>query len=326
MATTQLRYWTPDQTYDFQLRIGGVDYTPSVERVTIITAIDKPYQTVIFDLFQDANELILERVYGQEPIKLRIRLLTQTGEVLEKVDIELLYLTTDYDLITKTANPQEDDKVRTQVSMVTIVRNAYIIMSGITTGLFFGATVGETIPTLLGNTPGSPNLKQDTEGANSEIIDQIIVPPLSFNAAIRYLDDVFGLYDGPLCFFCLYDGTVFLKNMNKKPKTSYEFTINFLTTDVAEQQITEQPLDGKSFYTMVPVRTSYAANSIFGGIGGYQRHIVKPKDTLFHNIDLMMNDFARKYGVIDKNSKIYADKDATGFKRYLVEQEFMKSI
>jgi hypothetical protein len=313
MATTKLRYWTPDQTYDFQVIIGDVDYTPDLQRVTIITAIDKPYQTVIFDLFQDPNELILERVYGQEPIKLRIRLLTQTGEVEETVEMELFYLSTNYPLMTKSSDPQQDDKVRDQISLVTIVRNAYQIMTSLTTGLFFGETVGGAISTILSNVKGNPTLKLETEGANSEVIDQIIVPPMAFTKAVKYLDQTFGVFDGPMAFFCLFDGTVYIKNMNKKPKNSHEFTINFLTTDVAETQIIEQPLDGKSYYTMFPVTTSYAANPIYGDLGGYQRHVVKPKDTLSHMIDITMNTFSQTYGFIDKNNKIYADKEATGF-------------
>ena len=60
MAEDQSRYWTPNRTYEFVLKVGKKDITNDVHKITILTSLDVPYQTFIIDLILDANDLILD--------------------------------------------------------------------------------------------------------------------------------------------------------------------------------------------------------------------------------------------------------------------------
>lgn len=316
MAATK-RYWTPTRTYDFQLKIGNLDFTPDLERVTIITSILRPYQTVVMDVFVDANDMILEKIYGQNKIILTVRLLGTTDEApSEEVEIELEYLKTDYNLEVKTAIPQDDMKNRSAVSLITICRKPWISMASIVNGIYFESTVGSVIENLTNQIPSisRPTISIDSMGQNTEQIDQILVPPVTFLEAVKYLDKTFGVFNGPLTFYGLFDNTIYLKNLNKKVSSSHGMTFYHLTAGEQQEKIIKKPADGNTFYTWRPINTGYAANSVFGYTGGTQRHVVKPRDTLFHNIDIDVYDFAQSYGIMTRQlSRIYADDEALGF-------------
>jgi len=316
MPLGKIRYWTPSRTYDFQLFIKDKDYTPDLQRVSIATSITAPWQTVIFDFFIDANDMILDKIYGQDPIKLNIRLLGSSGIPIEQIKLDLMYVDSNYELLMKSANPQKTMKDRTKVEVITICRKPFQAMTTAVNSLYYNSDIQSVINDLVGEriTTGA-TLKYDGQGVNAEKIDQILIPPTTFHQAVRYLDHYFGVYNGLLGFFCLWDNTIYLKNLTKKPLTSHTFTIYQLTTDVKEETIVSASTDGKTFYTYQNVETTYMGNSIIAVTAPTLKYIVKPKNTLSHTIDINMNNFSTQYGIISKNKKIFFDNEALGSNR-----------
>lgn len=322
MASQKTRYWTPSRTYDFQLFIKNRDYTPDLQRVSIATSITAPWQTVIFDFFIDANDMILDKIYGQDPIKLNIRLLGSSGIPIEQIELDLMYVDSNYDLLMKSSNPQKDMKDRSKVEVITICRKPFQTMTTVVNSLYYDSDIQSVVNSLVQNRISTgASLNYDGQGVNTEKIDQILVPPTTFHQAIRYLDHYFGVYNGLLGFFCLWDNTIYLKNLTKKPLTSHTFTIYQLATDVKEGPIVTAPTDGKTFYTYQNVETTYMGNSVIAATAPTAKYIVKPKDTLSHTIDIDMNNFATQYGIIAKNKKIFFDDEAIGSNRQRIYNE-----
>jgi hypothetical protein len=322
MASGKTRFWTPGRSYDFQLFIKDRDYTPDLQRVSIATSITAPWQTIIFDFFIDANDMILDRIYGQDPIKLNIRLLGSNGIPIEQIELDLMYVDSNYDLIMKSTNPQKDMKDRSKVEVITVCRKPFQTMTTIVNSLYYDSDIQSVINNLVDKRISTgASLNYDGQGGNPEKIDQILIPPTTFHQAIRYLDHYFGVYNGLMGFFCLWDNTIYLKNLTKKPSTSHTFTIHQLTTDAKERDIVTAPADGKTFYTYKNVETSYMGNSIIAVTAPTAKFIVKPKDTLSHTIDIDMNSFATQYGIIAKNKKIFFDNEAIGSNRQRVYNE-----
>jgi len=310
MAT---RYWTPTRTYDFQLTIKDKDYTADLQSLTISTSITAPYQTIFFDLFIDANDMILDKIYGQDPIILKIRLLGTSKVPIEEIEMDLMYIDSDYDLIMKSSNPQKTMKDRSKVAFITVCRRSFQTMSTVVNSLYYNSNIRSVINNLVENRISTKaKLNYDTVGNNNEDIDQILIPPTTFYQAVRYLDHYFGVFNGLLGFFCLWDNTIYLKNLTKKITTSHEFTIYQLSTDAKETSIITAPADGKTFYTYQNIQTSYIGNSIVAVAAPSLKYIVKPKDTLSHTIDINMNEFSSQYGIIAKNKKIFFDNETLG--------------
>ncbi len=303
------RFWIPSQSYDFQLTIKDKDYTADLQRVSIATSLTAPYQIVVFDLFIDANDMILDKVYGQDYLKLSIRLLGQGGAPMEQVDFDLMYLSSDYDIIVKSIDQQKTMKDRSPVEITTVCRKPFQTMSSIVNSLFYGSNMRDTIETLIRGLKTGATLNYDSNKTNDEAIDQIVVPPTSFYQAVKYLDKTFGIYDGLLGFFTLYDNKIYLKNLSRKIVSSHTFTVHHLTTDAREIETITQGMDGKTFYTWNDIDTGYFGNSVFAVVGPRSRYVVKPRDTINHTIDVNMENLAQTYGLISKNNKIFFDSD-----------------
>lgn len=312
MATTQSRYWIPTRSYDFQIKIGNKDYTPDLERLTLITSILNPCQAFILEFFLDPDDLILDRVYGQDKILLTLRLLGPDEFVQEEIPIELMYSSNKQPITMRASDAQETQKDRKHIVMTTVARKAFSAMYSIVNGLYFGETLQAIIGSSANQIPTKPTLNFDTNGANSEQFDQVIIPPTTFHKSVKYLDETFGIYDGVSTCYCLYDNNIYIKNLSQKIKKSHLLTFNMLTADAKEEDIVEKPSDGKSFYVWRDIRTEYFANSSIGTVGAKQRHIFKPSDELYTNVDFTMEDISSSYGLISGSNKINYDSEAMG--------------
>jgi hypothetical protein len=312
---SKTRWWIPTRTYDLQLSIKDIDYTVKLRRLSIATSITVPWQTVTLSLEMDSNDMVLDKIYGQDPIELNIRTLGATGLPTEQVIIDLMFLDSNYDLVMKSANSQKDMKDPTLIEITTVCREAFQTMTTVVNSLYYDSDIQSVINNLVQNRITGASLNYDSQGTNNEKIDQIIIPPTTFHQAILYLNHYFGVYDGLLGFFCLWDNIIYLKNLTKKPVTSDVFKIHQLASDTPAGDIISAPADGKSFYTNESVETLYIGNSIVAVTAPTLKYIVKPKDTLSHTIDINMNTFAGSYGIIAKNKKIFFDTEAIGSNR-----------
>ena len=119
-------------------------------------------------------------------------------------------------------------------------------------------------------------------GENIEKIDQVLVPPLPYDKALQYLDQMFGFFNGPMTRFCKYDNTVYIKNLSSQMKEKTSIVIYYIATDDPKGGDTmTQCNDGVKFYSTYPVISKYIGNSKFTLIAPNLHFIVKPSDRLF---------------------------------------------
>lgn len=313
------RYWTPTRTYDFRLIIKDKDYTADLQRASIITSLTTPYQTVLLDIFIDANDMILDKIYGQDKLKLQIRLLAQGETPIEEVDFELMLLNINYEILMKSTDQQDSMKDRSAVQLITVCRKPFQTMSSIVNSLAYDSTPSSMASALIDSLKTKPKTDIDQSSLNSISADQILVPPMTFYKAIQYLDDQFGIYQkGILGFGCLYDNTIYLKNLSEKVKRSHTFTINYLATDLKQLEKITQGIDGQTFYTWNPIDTLYKGNTVYSYLAPRHRFIVKPRDLLYSNIDVDIGTAAKDYGIVSRDTKIFYDTEVLSDRRRTV--------
>jgi hypothetical protein len=308
------RYWTPTRTYELELKIGKQDYTNDLYKVSIISSIEVPYQSIILELFLDPNDIILEKIYGQTSIKLICRLLGFEPNIeLERIEFDLMVVTTGFSI------PQEEVinndariagyKDRKAFTLTTVPGNAYKTMNTIVNGAYQGITLSAVIQLLIENNIKGVTINYDTSGRNYNVIDQILVPPTTLYKAIKFLNKTFGLFNGAYTVYCDYKNNIFIKNITSKMKTSQAFTIWHLASNTDNRKIVEDN-NSTSFYTYEDVVTSYAGNSVFAALSPVNRFIVKPNDRLSATIPIDLEEFAGDYGLISKTKKIYFNSKA----------------
>lgn len=306
MAQDQSRYWTPSRTYEFVLKIGKIDLTPDLISLKILTSLDLPYQTFVLDIFMDPNDVILEQIYGQTPLTLTSNLFaTSPSMPQEQIIFELMYLASDMPLQTSVQVPENIQKDRSPVSLTCVAKKAYKTMNYFVNSVYQGKTIETVISDLVNKTGAT--LKMDTQGKNSEAIDQILVPPSTLYKNVRYLNRTFGVFDGMMGFYCNHDNTVYVKNLTNKIARSDTFIIYQLPLGNDNTEIIKKCNDGKHYYTQQDLMTKYKGNSAFAFLAPTMKHVVKPSDRLYHTIDLNLEEFSQNYGLISKGNKIFFD-------------------
>jgi hypothetical protein len=185
---------------------------------------------------------------------------------------------------------------------------AYKTMTSLVNGIYYNSTPKTIIEDLIQKNTSAETI-YDNRGQSKLGIDQLIIPPSTIYQVINYLDRTYGIFDGPLGFYCTFDNKVKLINLARKVDSAQQFTVYLIATDRDNKDIFDKD-DPKFFYTKQPIEHGYEGNAVMSIKAPTIRYITKPKDTLFKNIDIDLPSFIKKYGVIEKNNKqIYFNED-----------------
>jgi len=302
------RVFVSTRSYDCQVIIKDKDYTADLDTVRIISSITAPYQSIFISLFIDQNDITLSKLYGQDHIKLTIRLLEQSqdGQSKETIDFDLMYVSSDFSLITQEALSEGKQKDRIPISIVAVPRKSFITATSFVNKIYLNKTSKEIIEDLV-STFTNAKIKYDKNGLNDLVIDQCIVPPTTLIKALEYLDRTFGLFNGPFIHFIDRDNKLHILNMNKKFNEDQTFTVYHLAQNAITDDILKICSDGKNFYTFEPIKSLYAGNTMYALLATSQYFVVKPRDTLSYTVMHNMDSFISKYGVVWKNPKSYVN-------------------
>lgn len=304
--TQKSKYWSPSRTFDIAIKIGKIDLSPDLMEFKIITSIDLPYQTFILKLFIDPEDIILEKIYGQTPIKVTINLLETEQIPMETVHFELFYLSSDMNLSETSNNSMGIEKTRTPINITAVARQPYKTMNTYINSIYTGKKIDYIINDLI--TKIGSKVNYDTIGRNKEVIDQIIIPPSTLYKNLKYINKTFGIFEGLPAFTCSYNNIINIKNLTNKMKQAQTFTIYQLSMDSNNTKIINKCNDGKHYYTIREVNTNYEGNSVFAFLAPNLVHVIKPRDRLSHNIQTNLEEFIQSYGIMSKSKKIFFDK------------------
>lgn len=299
--TQEKRTFRPSRGYDIQLIIKDKDYSPELMKIKIISSVITAYQTITLDLFVDENDIILNKLYGQDPIKLRISLLSDVVQgTLEQIDMDLMYLTSKSNFSPKTqmSEGQKSQSERGMLSIVTVCRDAYKTMTAMVTGIFFEKSVKDIMEELVSSNTEA-ELEYDSNNNNEERIDQVLIRPMTLYKSIEYLDNTFGLFNGASNLgFCNFENKLQILNLSERMNRDQTFTVYILGTDKRERDAIEKDVDGKNFYTYDTVDNSYNANTKVAYMAKNIKYVVNPKDSLYHIVEHNVDDICKNSGAV----------------------------
>lgn len=329
MAGTQERdtYWSPSRNYELTCKVGKFDLTNDLIQMNIVTSVETPYRTFVLDFFLDPDDMVLEKIYGQKPIQLSIKIFgPQESIPQEIIQTNLMALGSKYDLLMKDSEPQIPDKIRSSIRVRAVPVEAYRAMTSYVNGIYFGSNL-RSIATDLASQCGA-QLLMDGLKENVTAYDQILVPPSPLYKALKYLDRTFGFFNGLAGIYGFstkvqrtsnsgivadIKSRIYITNMSESKKFS-NLTITQLSTDNPNQDKLVNSFDGKTFYTYNPVETEYVGNTIFSMYGSKMKHIVKPRDELSRTIEINTKDFANEFGITTKKDQIFFNEKGQGLR------------
>ncbi len=328
-----------NQGYDLKLVIKDIDYTSYLESCRIVTSLNIPYVYINIFMKVDTTDLLLDKIYGQDKIKLFIRLLEKDGNIKEEIKFELMTFKSSHhnSLSTMAANASTNSGVyqnRLPFTIPSVPRDEFKGMTEFVNELYFNKSLKNIIEDLVGRYT-KLKLEIDEEGLNDEIIDQIIIPPMTLYKAIQYLDGTFGIYNGPVGIYA-HDGILHIKNLSKNINKLPSLILYRLVTDWSEDELKEV-LDkctgsDQFFYTFNPIKYNYNANSKYAILSRNMKFIVKPRDTLFHVIEEDLHNICKDNGLTTGKDDPYIDTDPNSRTKYYHEhigyektESFMRS-
>ena len=312
--------FVPVETYQIKVTIGDLDYTGDLISANFKSSLSTGYQVMNLLFEIDPTDVIVNELYGGQEIKVAIILMRETAEIGPRIDLELLLITSDFQLNEKATDSTNKQKDRGMLTVRTVVRPAYQILNGLVNGVFLGSNINSIVTSLASGLDAK--VVFDTDFRNDETIDQVCIPPTTFYKIIKeydrnnpevfdgFLDQRFGIFDGVPAVFCQYDKTVYIKNLTAKMSKSPVFTIYQMASDTEVKRMEEiinKSIDGETFYTYDTIHTDYSANAKFASLASDINHIVKPKDTLSVTLNQSLENVAATHGLIFQNKMIFKD-------------------
>lgn len=316
--------YIPNQLYIIKVVIKDLDYTNDLLDVVFTSSLSTAYQVIDITLNLDPNDVIIEDIFGGEPIKMTITLNRESEFPGPSLDLELMYLKSNLQLSSKDQLSSQTQKDRTSFTVTTICRQPFKTMAGVVNDVFIGTDLNSVITSLASSVGAT--VVYDTNGQNTAAIDQVCVPPMTFYKAIKeynkadpsifdgYLDQRFGLFKGTPSVFCQWDNKVYIKNLTTKLGMDQTFTVYQLSAG-ADDKLTEKIYEdadntGKVFYTYDLVETSYAGNARFADVGTIINQIVRPKDSLTATLTIDLDTVAANYSLFysQKQKNLYIDE------------------
>ena len=178
----------------------------------------------IFELwFLVDNQIFIEKnIYGKSSIKCKIIATKDDAEQdSEAITYELLYIESNVDLPPKEEkNGMVDDMLEPQrryVKVSCISLPAYLAMTKFVNKLW--EEEDDHLKPIeyvkqLANQNGIPNdIKED--GANKDLVNQMLIPPMTFRNAVDYINQNYGIYSGPIFRYVNYSGKFLMWDLKK---------------------------------------------------------------------------------------------------------------
>lgn len=322
------------RTYDIKLKIKGESYTNDVSNVKILSSLATGYQIVIITLNLTPENILVNKLFGQDEIKLDITKLDETEyQVTETMNFDLMIVNSEFEVAVSNIVVTDVEQDRSAFDLITVTRIPFETMTTMVNPVF-GIGPGGAGPWTGPKTPKemietivdelittNPTLEYDTVDENTDKILQMCIPPTTLYKAIKEIDKNYGLYNGAPIIFCQYDNRLQIMNLSDRIKKNYNLLIQHLTTEASEEDITQSVSDPKYFYTYDNLYTNYTGNSKFGVLGETIKHIVLPSDMLFHTIEQKLSTICNTTGVVGqtKGQTSYVNTSAAKRTKYYIE-------
>jgi len=307
--------------YDIQLRIKDIDFTSDLNSIRIVSSLVTAYQIVTISIFYKTSSAILDDVLGKYPLKLTMKLRgnQESDPIFESIDMELQYV--ESDLVIHQGKPQLDtDSIpdRTIVNITTIGRKAFTTMSQIVNDVYVGKTPKQIIQDLASKTQAE--VIYDTDDENTEVIEQVVIPPTTFYSTIRYLDDNFGLFKGVSNLgFCQYNNKLYIQNLTSRMRKNQTFTISKLAVDDTNTADSVNANSNEKYFLVSGnLNSKYSGSSQFTASGKNINYIVHPFDKLYSIIPQKLDDLCSKYGANTKPPEISLDPNLNEREVYMI--------
>lgn len=312
--------------YDVRFTIHDIDFSLTVQNITIYSSIYAVYESLKISFFTDQQLMSKEELYGQKECKLTLTHVFEDAKQGEPFEWNLQIV----DFKEKTESLVQNEKqeslhpFRTLVTMLAIPLEPFKVMN---------KPVNLIVPEDKPKIPFdicndiiskfASNVKKEIKpsGKNTNIIRQTIIPPMTFTEAFDGIEKEYGIFEGPCFFQCRNDENTFsMWDLSKQIEEPELYTVYVLSeggkTTMDEDSYKDSGT-GDVFYTTGKIDIKH--NAMMKTIKESYNHVYmrKPSDKLFEVVKTTMQDIFDKTTAKDGGKLFVGDgvKEKTNFHR-----------
>lgn len=311
--------------------------TENLAKIDIKNNVDNSYPVIQLFFYTDNQVFIQENIYPQRRITVNIWYTDEEGnKEPDPIIFDLVVLQHDLQLPSKRYNNVSDhqENQRRITCATCVCRTPFKLMSCIVNRLWEsdGSLPGcqitpyDAVMQLIEDVKIQDKIIK-SDGKNDHKLDQLLIPPMSFNDALNYINTMYGIYDDEVFKYCDWQGTFKMWDMKKyfdQNKGSGNITLHKLPI-YGPAALTETPTkkakqSHTDYVTYDYASTTNRIDDAFIMNGFKQTYIYHPAFDITYYINKEMSSEFISHGNIHGSSNLKYDQDALS-ERYMVHSE-----
>lgn len=303
---------------NFEVCVDGAfnqQLTDMLGKVIIKNSIKNVYGTFQLVFWIDNQVFITNNLYGQKDLKLKINYTnfeddTKTDDCIE---VDLIILEVNLPLTPKAYDNITNHKDNQQRIMVLtcIPKQAFQIMSCAVNRLWDSEiTPFDAVKQLCKDSGAANDCNIEELGKNNSCLEQLIIPPMSFNKALDEINNRYGIFRNEMFKYVRFDGKFEMWDIVEHFKTNIngEVYIHKIPT-YAPSVLIDTPHEYAQgyfnhFVTYDTVETLNLTNDSVIKNGNQQTYIFHPEYDIAHYVNVDFSGAVTDHGLIHKSRDI----------------------
>lgn len=276
--------------FKVEFKCPGAKYLEANFRtIRINNQIDRHFPLVFLEFFIDNQVFIEYNLYPQSEITMNLYYSDEENKVYgQPLIFNLIILEMNVDLPQKYINnvtaTQNADIQRQKTVITCVPKQCHELLNVTINGMWENpVTVQGAVMGVIGEV--NPKSKiVDTRKMNTALLEQFIIPPMSFKNFFTYMDETYGVYKGKLFYYVNYNGTFMMWEL----KTKWDdfgngglYTVHKMPSYSTSDAVYVVPANlarstPNNYVTYNNMKTICMTNDPFVPNGGQQLHVFHP--------------------------------------------------
>ena len=290
--------------YQIEVTANGVDLTTYLTKLRIVQSVSNTWAITYLHFMADNQEIIQHNIFGQNLIEFKLWVTAENGDKIgdSEVSMSLIYLESNLDLPAKNQLNLSDrrEDLRRPIIVACVNQQSYTVMSSFVNKLWqeeAQKTPYDFVDEVITSLGFKGDAIMNADGINEGLVNQFLVPPMTFNNFVQFTHERLGIFKGPMHHYCNYAGQYQLWDLNKKferEKNTPKIKIYKLPSYTPDESLFQRIMDevkndpSHKYITYDEIETIYFGNSNVIDHGYKSIYIAKPTTDLyyFHNKEL----------------------------------------
>lgn len=287
----------------------GGEFGKHVSSLRLTNSINSIWTNIHMNLNIDIDEIVQNQIFGQDEFILNISHAGEEGQEKDDIEIPLMYLQNTNSLIPKNLSQGSDQQQDMQPMQFQFLpmRSVEVAINHVNYVFVFGLEKQSTVTPInfleeLIKAFKTVKYEINKDGMNENVIDQIIIPPMTLRQAIDYINQYFPYYKGQLFFYIDHTGKIKMWDLSQRIKKNPKIKIHHIAIGNKDkdsyEKIAKSVEDGTNFVCTRPIETVHHYNSNILTSGYSNVLITRPNNDLYSllagNVDISEPKFAIK--------------------------------